>query len=154
MPRRGSLFNVARAALILVLSTSYSAKVEARPPSIALGEVTVKSAGGDAPTERRLRFLLGREIDRLRLDTSASHRGESYVLSASLVRLEARESRDGSRASCVVSATLRQARTGTLLVMMRGSGTAVDDRDMLEGAKERALEAAVYGAVRRLPEAL
>jgi hypothetical protein len=133
-------------------STCFSAKVDARAPGISLGEVTVKSVGGDVPTERRLRFLLGREIDRLRLDMS--HRRESYVLSASLVRLDARESRDGARASCVVSATLRQERTGTLLAMMRGSGTAEDDHNMLEGAKERALEAAVYGAVRRLPEAL
>jgi hypothetical protein len=152
MPRRRGLFKVARALLMVVSSTCFSAKVEARPPSISVGEVTVRSVGGDAPTERKLRFLLGREIDRLRLDMT--HRGESYVLSASLVRLDARESPDGTRASCVVSATLRQARTGTLLAMMRGSGTAEDDRDMLEGAKQRALEAAVYGAVRRLPEAL
>jgi hypothetical protein len=152
MPRRRNLSRAARALLMIVSSTCFSAKVQARPPSISLGEVTVKSAGGDAPTERRLRLLLDREIGRLRLDTS--HRGESYVLSASLVRLEARESRDGARASCVVSATLRQARTGNLLAMMRGSGTAEDDHDMIEGAKERALEAAVYGAVRRLPEAL
>lgn len=152
MPRRRGLSKVVRALLMVVSSTCFSAKVDARPPSISLGEVTVKSAGADAPTEQKLRFLLGREIGRLRLDTS--HRSDAYVVSASLVRLDARESRDGTRASCVVSATLRQARTGTLLAMMRGSGTAEDDHDMLEGAKERALEAAVYGAVRRLPEAL
>src|SRR6185503_8874870 len=121
MPRRRGLSKVVRALLMVVSSTCFSAKVDARPPSISLGEVTVKSAGADAPTEQKLRFLLGREIGRLRLDTS--HRSDAYVVSASLVRLDARESRDGTRASCVVSATLRQARTGTLLAMMRGSGT-------------------------------
>jgi hypothetical protein len=146
------LSNAARALLVILSSTCFSAKVHARPPTVSVGEVTVKSIGADAATEQRLRFFLGREIDRLRLDTS--RRGDAYVLSVSLVRLEARESRDGTRANCVVSATLRQAKTGTLLAMMRGSGTAEDDRNMLEGAKERALEAAVYGAVRRLPEAL
>jgi hypothetical protein len=146
------LSKVLRALLVVASSTCFSARLQARPPVISVGEVTVKSAGADVAMERRLRFFLGREIDRLKLDTV--HRGDVYVVSASLVRLEARESRDGARASCVVSATLRQARTGTLLAMMRGSGIAEDDHDMLEGAKERALEAAVYGAVRRLPEAL
>src|SRR5215831_18813107 len=141
MPKRGSLSSGARALLVLVSWTCFSGKVEARPPTVSVGEVTVQAAGADNPTERRLRFLLGREIDRLRLDGARS--AEAYVLSASLVRFDARESKDGARVNCVVSATLRRARTGTLLAMTRGSGTAEDDRNMLEGAKERALEAAV-----------
>jgi hypothetical protein len=152
MPKRTGLSFATRTLLVITSWTCFSHEVEARPPTVSVGEVTVKSAGADVPTERRLRFLLGREIDRLRLDTL--RRSDTYVLSASLVRLDAHESGDGARVNCVVSATLRQARTGTLLAMLRGSGTVEDDRDMLEGAKERALEAAVYGAVRRLPEAL
>lgn len=151
MPKRRSVSRATRALLFLA-AACFAPRVDARPPTVSVGEVSVKPAGADAPTERRLRFLLGREVDRLRLDTG--RRGDAYVLSASLVRLDARESRDGARASCVVSATLRRARTGTLLAMLRGSGVAEDDRDMVEGAKQRALEAAVNSAVRRLPEAL
>src|SRR5262245_41883576 len=81
MPRRRGLPNTARALLMIVSSTCFSSKVDARPPTISVGEVTVKSVGADIPTEQRLRFLLGREIDRLRLDTA--RRGEAYVLSAS-----------------------------------------------------------------------
>ena len=147
MPRRRGLSNTARALLMVVHRPVFPLE-PGLPPSRF--QVTVKSVGVIArPRQRRLSA-------RSKIDGSAdtARRGDAYVLSASLVRLDARESRDGARASCVVSATLRQARTGTLLAMMRGSGTAEDDRNMLEGAKERALEAAVYGAVRRLPEAL
>lgn len=152
MSKRRGVPGGLRALLVVTSWICFSERVEARHPTVSVGEVTVKFAGADASTEQRLRFLLGREIDRLRIDSE--RRQDRYVLSASLVRMDARESKDGARVNCVVSATLRQARTGTLQAMLRGSGTAEDDRDAINGAKERALEAAVYGAVRRLPEAL
>jgi len=151
MPKRRSVRLFTR-ALLLLASACVVGRVDARPPTVSVGEVSVKAAGADAPTALRLRSLLGREVDRLRLDTP--RRGDAYVLSASLVRLDARDSKDGARVSCVVSATLRQARTGALLAMLRGSGVVEDDRNMVEGAKLRALEAAVSSAVSRLPEAL
>src|SRR5262245_22279180 len=102
MPRRRNSFNVVRALLVVASQLCFSTKADARPPSISVGEVTVKSIGADSGTEQRLRFLLGREIDRLRLDSS--RRSDALIISVSLVRLEARESRDGTRANCVVSA--------------------------------------------------
>jgi hypothetical protein len=49
---------------------------------------------------------------------------------------------------------LRREREGTLVAMMRGSGTAEDDADAPQGALDQALAAAVRGAVIRVPEAL
>ncbi len=140
--------------LLLAFSmlTASPEAADAARPTIALGEVSAKVAGEGPATEGVLRALVAREIGRLEIDHP--NRPESYVLSASLVRLDASTSRSGTRATCVVAATLRRAGSGALLAMMRGSGVAEDERGAVDGAKSRALEAAVHGAVRRVPEAL
>jgi hypothetical protein len=149
---RGRTHLLARGLLLALLGSSVSREADAGRSTIRVGEVSARVAGADATTEGTLRALVAREIGRLELDHPT--RPDAYVLSASLVRLDARTSSEGSRATCVVSATLRRAGTGVLLAMMRGSGTAEDERSALEGAKARALEAAVHGAVRRVPDAL
>jgi hypothetical protein len=138
--------------LLALLGASFAVDADAGRATIRVGEVSARVSGADSTTEGTLRTLVAREIGRLELDQPS--RADAYILSASLVRLEAGTSSAGSRATCVVSATLRRAGTGALLAMMRGSGTAEDDRSALEGAKARALEAAVHGAVRRVPDAL
>lgn len=143
---------IRRAIAILVFGGAFCAEVHAASSAIRLGEVTTKAAGADARVERRFRALLVREIDRIAANTAG--RKEQYVLSASLVRLEAKESADASRATCVVSATLRRASGGVLIGMMRGHATAEDERGALDDAVSQALEAAVHSAVVRVPEAL
>lgn len=118
---------------------------------ITVGEISARVPGADARTEQELRLLVSREIDRLRLDGQATQ--GTYVFSASLVRFDARSSRDGARATCVVSGILRKAASGVIVAMMQGRAAAEDERGALEGAKTRALEGAVYGAVRHVPEA-
>jgi hypothetical protein len=141
-----------RIVVIATFAMCGSLDAHAGRPTITLGEVSAKVAGEGPATESVLRALVAREIGRLQIDHPS--RPESYVFSASLVRLEARSSHQGTRATCVVSGTLRRAGSGALLAMMRGSGVAEDERGALEGAKTRALEAAVHGAVRRVPDAL
>lgn len=143
---------VTRLVVLAALVTSSPFDARAGRPTITLGEVSAKVAGADAATEGVLRTLVAREIGRLEVDRAG--RPETYVFSASLVRLETRASQQGTQATCVVSGTLRRAGSGVLLAMMRGSGVAEDERGALEGAKTRALEAAVHGAVRRVPDAL
>lgn len=149
--RRGAA-TIRRAFAVLVFGGAFCTDVHAAGSTIRLGEVTTKTAGASARVERQFRALLAREIDRI--TTNTARREEQYVLSASLVRLEARESADASRATCVVSATLRRASGGVLVAMMRGRGTAEDDRGALDDAVSHALEAAVHGAVVRVPDAL
>ena len=135
----------------MVFSRNVSASASAHGPTITVGEVSARVAGADARTEQALRMLVSREIDRLRLDRQGQ--GERYVFSAALVRFDARTSHDGARATCVVSGILRKAASGVIVAMMQGRAATEDDRGALEGAKSRALEGAVHGAVRHVPEA-
>ncbi|HEX7671392.1 MAG TPA: hypothetical protein VF395_17485 [Polyangiaceae bacterium] len=135
------------AALVLALSPS----VAAHGPMIAVGEISARVPGADARTEQELRLLVSRELERLRFDRQETR--DTYVFSASLVRFDAKTSRDGARAACVVSGILRKAASGAIVAMMQGRAAAEDERGALEGAKARALEGAVYGAVRHVPEA-
>ena len=139
------------AAAIAAVAVVLSPSAAAHGPTIRMGEVTARIAGADATTVQDMRALVSRELARLRLDVRG--RDDSYVFSASLVRFEAKTSRDGARATCVVSGILRKAESGAIVAMMQGRGAAEDDRQGLEGAKSRALEAAVHGAVRHVPEA-
>jgi hypothetical protein len=129
----------------------FSPTAAAHGPTVAVGEVSTRAKGADARTEQVFRALVSRELDRLRFDRKG--RDESYVFSAALVRFDATTSRDGARATCVVSGVLRRANSGVIVAMMQGRGAAEDETDALEGAKSRALEAAVRGAVRHVPEA-
>jgi len=129
-----------------------SARVAAVSPTVAVGEVSAHVAGADASTETVLRGLVTREIQHLRLDQS--RRDEGYVFSASLVKFDARATRDGARATCVVSGVLRRAGSGAIVAMMQGRGAAEDGRTALASVKAEALEAAVRGAVRHLPDAM
>ncbi len=125
--------------------------MDARRPTIAIGEVRARVHGADRAMEATLRTLVSQEI--ARLDVDHVRHADSYVFSASLVRMDAESSRQGSRASCVVSGVLRRAHEGALLAVTRGSGLVEDER-FLDVAKEQALEAAVHGAVKRVPDAL
>jgi hypothetical protein len=137
--------------LLVAIEMALTPSASAHGPTIAIGEVSARAAGADARTEQAFRALVSRELDRIRLD--AAGRDESYVFSASLVRFDTNTSRDSARATCVVSGVLRRASSGVIVAMMQGRGAAEDDRSALEVAKSRALEAAVHGAVRHVPEA-
>jgi len=141
-------------ALVFLLAlTGAAPKEPARnAPRVTVGEVTARVVGADAATERLLRRLVSEEVLRLRL--AGAVRPDAYVLSASLVRLEAQQTSDGARVTSVVSAILRREESGAILAVLQGRGRAEAGRDEVSDARARALEAAVRGAVRRVPEAL
>jgi hypothetical protein len=140
---------VAAAAVAMFASTIVLAADSTR---ITIGEVTARVEGADAQTEATLRGLVQREIDGLELKRCKRH--ETFVFSASLLKLDAKTSREGSRVSTVVSGSLRSAATGALLATMRGSAVVEDDKTVLERAKFRSLQSAVHGAVKDLPNVL
>ncbi|MBM4361825.1 MAG: hypothetical protein FJ104_04030 [Deltaproteobacteria bacterium] len=148
MRRSESSYRVGR---WLVLISLLAVDAGAGRPAVVVGEVTARMAGATPETERSLRALVTRELADLELP---SQRGPSYILSASLVRLDSRASAAGAEASCEVAATLRRAGSGAILAIIRGRGRAEDEPAAVEGARARALEAAVHGAVKRVPEAL
>lgn len=150
-PRRGPA-RFRRALAIIAFGSALSFDVRADGPRVRVGEVTARGARADARVTRELRALLVREIGRL--TTGSVRREGDYVLAASLVRVDARASAEAARATCVVSATLRHARSGVLVAMMHGQGAAEDEPGALDEAVSHALEAAVHGAVARVPEAL
>jgi hypothetical protein len=140
---------VAGAAAALFASTMVLAADSTR---ITIGEITARVEGADAQTEATLRRLVQREIDDLELKRCKRH--ETFVFSASLIKLDAKTSREGARVSSVVSGTLRSAATGALLATMRGSAVVEDDKTVLEKAKFRSLQTAVHGAIKDVPNVL
>jgi hypothetical protein len=121
-------------------------------PRISVGEITATVQGLSPDTVSLLRRLVNEEVSRLRLAGQGSP--EAYVLSAALVRLEVQRTSDGVRASSVVSATLRREGSGAILALLSGRGRAEAESGGIAGARTGAIEAAVRGAVRRVPEAL
>src|SRR5260221_322343 len=146
---RGNRHLLARALMLGTLGASLPGAASAARPTITIGEVSARAPGVDMTTGLPLRMLIEQETGGLEIDQP--RRADRYVFSASLVRLDAHASREGSRASCVVSGALRRAGSGALLATMRGSGTVDDDRSAIEGARMKALEVAVHAAIRRLP---
>ncbi len=141
-----------RALLASVLGAASTVFAAEAHPSIVVGEVSARASDADVATLDLFRWLVEKEIGHLELDHAA--KPESYVFSASLVRLDARASHDGSSAICVVSGALRRANSGTIVAVMHGTGSVDGERGALPGTRVRALEVAVHGAVRHLPEAL
>jgi hypothetical protein len=79
---------------------------------------------------------------------------ERFVLSASLVTLDARQDGRSVSATAVVSLALCREKGQALHARLRGSATAEESGSTLAAARETALRAAVQSAMRRLPEAV
>ncbi|WP_050431710.1 hypothetical protein [Chondromyces crocatus] len=76
-----------------------------------------------------------------------------YKVSAAITRLESGREGKTLRASCAVSAAVRDER-GSLLVIVEGRARAEEEGSLLASAERGALEGAVHGAIHRLPEAI
>jgi len=148
----GNRRSFARALLLGVFDALRTGSAAEARTSIAVGEISARGPEADGATLDLFRFLVQKEISRLELDHAA--RPARYVFSASLVRLDAHASRDGSSALCIVSGALRRENSGSIVAVMHGTGSVDGDRGALPGTKARALAVAVHGAVRHLPEAL
>jgi hypothetical protein len=140
-PRRRSTF----VGLSLILATSAGFAGES---PVSIGEVTATTPSGEFETE--LRSALREALDTAKLGRPR----ERFVLSASLVALDAKK--DGKRvsATAVVSLVLRREKEQTLHAMLRGSATALESDSTLDAARETAVRAAAGSAMRRLPEAV
>src|SRR4051812_31035730 len=132
----------------LVLGTSHASAGERAEPIVALGEVHASTPSGEFSAP--LRAALARALARAELGSSR----EKFVLSATLVRLDAEQVGRGARASAAVSLVLRRAREQSLHAILNGHATAEETNGSVSETREDALRAAVASALRRLPEAV
>ena len=117
-------------------------------PPVAVGEVQGSTPSGEfsGPLRSALRAAIASaELGRPR---------EHFVLSATLVRLDAEQVGQGARATAAVSLVLRRAREQSLHAILNGHATAEETNGSVSETRVDALRAAVASALRRLPEAV
>jgi hypothetical protein len=115
---------------------------------VVIGEVSGTTASGEYKTP------LFRAVSETLGQTKLGRPRERFVLSVSLVTLDAKKDGKSVSATAVVSLVLRREKEQTLHAMLRGSATAQESDSTLDSARETALRAAVESAMRRLPEAV
>lgn len=120
----------------------------AAEPPVAVGEVQGSTPSGEFSAP--LRHALTEGVASMTFGTSRDH----FVLSATLVSLEAAQVGHGARASAAVSLVLRRARQQTLHAVLKGHATAEASDSSVSETRDDALRAAVRSALQRLPEAL
>jgi hypothetical protein len=117
-------------------------------PPVLVGEVVARTPSGEftIPLRSALRAgIASAELGRAR---------ERFVLSATLVRLDAETVGRGARATAAVSLVLRRAREQSLHAILSGHATAEEANGTISETREDALRAAVASALERLPEAV
>lgn len=85
--------------------------------------------------------------------TQTKDRGP-FILTTSLVRLDTSTVGDTTRVSCTVSMTVRERKRGTIRAVLEGRGHVESAPAATTMAETEAMNAAVRGAVKGLPEAI
>jgi hypothetical protein len=140
-------FGYAALPIVFALCTASSPAAASEPP-VTLGEVRANTESGDfsGPLRVLLRDALAR--------TAFGPARAPFVLSATLVRLDAERIGRGARATAAVSLVLRRAREQSLYALVNGHATAEAPDASVGETRTDALRAAVESALRRLPEAV
>jgi hypothetical protein len=136
------------ACVLFPLASLTAATSDAGEPPVAVGEVRGATPAGEFSVP--LRSALTSAIARVELGQPR----ERFVLSATIVRLDAERVGKGARATAAVSLVLRRARQQALHAVLTGHATAEETDSSLAETREDALRAAVNSALRRLPEAV
>ncbi|MBK7581468.1 MAG: hypothetical protein IPI67_14820 [Myxococcales bacterium] len=142
--------SVLAVTLLFTALIAWGARADAGTSPVSLGEVKVVRS--DPKLERAFRGLVERELGEV--DLSNVRPSERFVLSAALVQMATRESSGQTETQVVVSATLRQARGGSIRAVIQGRAQATDQPNKVRAVELSAMRAAVRSALGRLPEAL
>lgn len=133
---------------VLAISVLFAAQdVRADQKTVSLGDVSVPQSA-DSAMAPKLTAAVQDELGQLDL----THVHKQAVLSVSVVRLESEPRTKGSAFTCVVSATLRNPKTGAIFAIVEGRARA--EGETPRSLESSALRGAVHGAVTRIPEAL
>lgn len=137
------------AFVVAAALVALDARAAGEPP-IGIGEVSAGASSADIGVDA-LRAMVAEAVDGL--DARALPRGSSAVLSVSVVRLESHLAPPAD-VTCVVSATLRDRRGGSVFAVMEGSARGQDEPGRVRALERNTLRAAVRSAVARVPEAM
>jgi hypothetical protein len=134
-------------ASLLLAGAMTATPVLSSTPRVALGEVSTRVVRPDVDLGEVLRASVAEQL----VTFEAPHADrERVILSLALVRMES----DGAWVTCVVSATLRTARGGTILAMLEGRARLESSSPLSPGLARRAVEAAAHATMVRIPDAL
>jgi hypothetical protein len=139
-------------ALVMVLVALVAVSAQGHQRPIASVEVVSLVSRSTWDPADFLRKSLERQL--ARVDWSKAQDRGPFVLSTSLVRLDTRTSDDAAKVSCVVSMMLRDQKQGTVRALVENTARTQDSSQAVLSAEHDALDAAVRGAVRSLPEAM
>jgi hypothetical protein len=131
-----------------VLTAITTGPALAAPPKVSLGEVTSRVLRSDVDMGAVLREAVQEQLSSL--NTASRTEKGPFILSASLVKMDV----ETTKVTCVVSATLRTARGGTMLAVVEGKAGLLTEAPLTPPLLRRAVEAAAHAAVLRVPEAL
>jgi len=149
----GSVYRSALFALAAFAApTGGAASASAREAPVAIGEVSSAVPRADVDFGAVLRESAESELRGL--DLSAVARKERSIVSLALVRMDTLATGTGLSTTCVVSATLRSARGGTVFAILEGRARAENAAPHRRALEENALKGAVHGAMGGLKDAL
>jgi hypothetical protein len=118
---------------------------------VIIGEVSSQVVRSGVDYEALLREASEEELQTL--DLSRVPLGKRVIVSVALVRLDTLAETLATDATCEVSATLRDAKGGTVFAVLEGKARAKSDR--ARGTVEStAVHGALHGALARIPEVL
>jgi len=136
-------------ALVAFVTVAAPALAAERPIVAIEAHSLVTREGRDLKGD--LRALVQREVDALDFGKTPSAR---CVLSASLIKLDTATEGGKTRSSARVSVVLKDAKGGAVRAILGGRATAEDTPSAAARAEASALEAAVRGALKTVPEAV
>jgi hypothetical protein len=137
------------AQITCLLTMLIAASARAADPPVTVGEVGTRVSRPGVDLASVVRKAFERELRTL--DMKA--RRQRYVLSASLVRLDGGIAGGQIGTDCMVSAVLREKKSGAIRAMIEGKAHADGGAPSTEAAIGT-VEAAVHGAARALPQAV
>ena len=136
---------------LATLAAFASSSAEAGEKRVTIGEVSSNVVRTGVDYESIVRAASEEELRAL--DLSRVPRGKRVIVSVALVRLDTLAEPPATDTTCEVSATLREAKGGTVFAILEGKARAKSGG--APGAVEStAVHGALRGALARIPEVL
>jgi hypothetical protein len=144
---------VALAASFAFASATLAVTAQAGERRVIIGEVSSKVVRSGVNYESVLRAASEEELSAL--DLSRVPRGKKVIVSVALVRLDTLSEMQthATNTTCEVSASLRDAKAGTVFAILSGRARA-QSGGAPGSVESEAVHGALHGALARIPEAL
>jgi hypothetical protein len=137
--------------MLAAAALALPAEAGAGEKRVVIGEVSSQVVRSGVDYESLLRAASEEELQSL--DLSRVPRGKRVIVSVALVRLDTLAEPRATDATCEVSATLRDARGGTVFAVLQGTARAKSNGAPVT-VESTAVHGALHGALARIPEVL